>query len=181
MNNIVFNTGIITGNINQDYTEGKNGGKVNGDHMDSSDIKRSLFKYDVALSYASEQESYVSRVARILEKEGVNVFYAPHREEEFLGKDMITEFYELYKYESMFVACFISKDYLAKDITMHEMKTTLLREKNENRNCIIPVYFGNVRVKEINQDIHYLDAEQLKEVEVADKIKLIINTYKSNK
>ena len=137
------------------------------------------FEFDVAISYSSEQEQYVGRVAKILEKEKLCVFYAPNREEEFLGKDMITEFYDIYRYKSMFVACFISAEYLNKDITLHEAKTALLRTKEEKRNCLIPIYWGEVRLKGLDPDVHFLNADALREVEIAEKIKLIINQFKN--
>ena len=33
---------------------------------------------------------------------------------------MISSFYEMYRYRSMFVVAFVSKFYIEKDITMHE-------------------------------------------------------------
>lgn len=175
-NNMIINSGVINGNVIQKSAAGtpltaekesqKTGGGIS-----------SKYKYDVGISYASEQERYVTRVAKILEKENLRVFFAPNREEEFLGRDMITEFYDIYRYESMFVACFVSRDYLDKDITMHEAKTAMLREKEEKRNCLIPVYFGGSRLKELDPDIHFLDADRLREVEVAEKIKIIIHSF----
>lgn len=182
--NIIYNSGTINGSINQVYNSRNNKepdsyeGQANNENNKSPKVD--AWKYDVAISYASQQESYVSRVVKILKKEGIKVFYAPDREEEFLGRDMIMEFYDIYRYESLFVASFVSNDYLKKDITMHEARTALLREKNENRNCFIPVYFQGAKLEGLNPDIHYLDGEKLKEVEVADKIKRIIDTFKNH-
>lgn len=200
MGNIIINPGTIIGDISQHLSQNPsqiadgNSENSNSSAKDTSltekvkvysDEKRVSpkkdFKYDVAISYASEQEQYVRRVAKILEKENLVVFYAPNREEEFLGKDMIVEFYQIYRYDSMFVVSFISDEYLKKDFTMHEAKTALLREKEEKRNCLIPVCLGNswgdARVLGLDSDIHYLNGDRLKEVEVADKIKLIVNSF----
>lgn len=173
--NFIINTGRIQGDINQENT-------VMPPNLtapnDARNTKVNNYRYDVAVSYASEQELYVTRTAKILEKEHLKVFFAPNREEEFLGRDMITEFYDIYRYESMFVACFISEDYLKKDITMHEAKIALLRTKEEKRNCLIPVYWGKARLVGLDPDIHFLNADLLREVEVAEKIKLIVNKFK---
>ena len=110
----IINTGRIQGDINQ-------GNIVISPSVtlpnDSRNANINHCRYDFAVSYASEQELYVNRTVKILEKEHINVFFAPNRKEEFLGRDMITEFYNIYRYESMFVACFISEEYLRKDIT----------------------------------------------------------------
>lgn len=178
--NIILNSGTISGNIaqntEQSEAKSKKGNPVNTEHS-----SQKSYKYDIAISYASEQELYVNRVAKILEKEKINVFYAPNLEDEFLSCDMITAFYDIYRYESLYVACFISEDYLQKDITMHEAKTALIRGKDERRNCLIPVCFGSARLKELDPDIHYIDADKFKEVEVADKLKRIVTAYKNNR
>ena len=180
MNNFIFNTGSISGNINQYAGEGMSEAENTSVSSDVSGGDKT-YTYDVAISYASEQERYVSRVCKILEKENIAVFFAPNREEEFIGRDMITEFYEIYRYESMYVACLISEEYLKKDITMHEAKTALLRQKEEKRNCLIPVCWGEARLNGLDPDINFLNADRLREVEVAEKIKLIINTMKEKK
>lgn len=110
--------------------------------MNSSSVN--LFKYDIAISYTSEQ--YVTRVVNILEMEGLRVFFTLKREEELLAADLITKFNKIYQYESPFVVGFISEDYLGKFFAIHEAKTALLCEKDENRNCFIPVYFQNVKL-----------------------------------
>jgi len=182
-NNSIINTGTIIGNVSQKNIKNYQANGISGNDKNNTDNdipdKQIIYKYDIAISYASEQEAYVRRVAKILEKENMEVFYAPNREEEFLGKDMITEFYDIYRYESLFVAGFISGNYLKKDITMHEATTALLREKEEKRNCLIPIYFGGARLDKLNSDVHFLDADKLKEVEVADKLKTIVIAYKN--
>lgn len=174
--NFIFNTGTINGGVSQ--AKGTVNAQEAGMQQKEEVVKHGgEYKYDIAISYASEQETYVRRVAKILEMEKLRIFYAPNREEEFLGRDMIMEFYEIYRYQSMFVCCFVSEDYLKKDITVHEAKTALLRTKEEKRNCLIPVYFNGARLKGLDPDIHFLDGDRLREVEVADKLKLIVNNY----
>lgn len=176
LNSFIFNPGKINGSVSQ--SKGDLRAQEDGRQQEEEAVKQSReYEYDIAISYASEQETYVRRVAKILEMEKLRIFYAPNREEEFLGRDMITEFYEIYRYQSMFVCCFVSEDYLKKDITVHEAKTALLRTKEEKRNCLIPVYFNGARLKGLDPDIHFLDGDRLREVEVADKLKLIVNNY----
>jgi len=181
LSNIIVNTGNIYGGITQNSgNEVKNGSETPSMPNKSSDNPINEFKYDIALSYAGEQEIYVSRVARLLEAEGFQVFFAPECEDEFLGKDMITEFYRIYRYNSLFVAAFVTEDYVKKDITIHEAKTALMRTKDEKRNCLIPIYFNEARLEFINKDINYITGDKLREVEIANKIKIIIDDYKKN-
>lgn len=181
MDNFIVNTGNIFGNIDQKATEQRPVGgqpSCTFSYVSTPKKKNGKYKYDVAISYASVQEHYVSRVCKILEKEHLVVFFAPNREEEFVGRDMITEFYDIYRYESMYVACFVSKEYLERDITMHEAKVAMLRQKEEKRNCLIPIYWGDARLSGLDPDINFLDADRLREVEVAERIKWIVNAFK---
>lgn len=177
MNNFIFNSGNINGNISQNVGDRKPIAEALSTTSHMPEEKRA-YTYDIAISYASEQERYVSRVCKILEKERIKAFFAPNREEEFVGRDMITEFYEIYRYKSMYVVCFISEEYLKKDITMHEAKTALLRQKEEKRNCLIPVCWGTAWLDGLDKDINYLNADRLREVEVAEKVKMIVNAEK---
>lgn len=130
--------------------------------------------YDVALSYAGEQAKFVARVAKLLEAENLRVFFAPYREGDFIGEDMYARFYRIYRYESRYVAAFVTTDYLSKEITMHEAATAMLRGRDEKRNCLIPIYFGGASLPNLDPDINYIPADGLREVEVADKIRNVI-------
>lgn len=167
--NIVINTGTIQGGITQTQ-----GAVEHADVTAADGGHNREKKYDVALSYAGEQVAFVSRVSKLLEAEGLTVFFAPKREEEFAAEDMIVRFYQIYRYESRYVASFVTKDYLKKDITMHEASTAMLRAREEGHNCLIPIYFEGARLEHLDPDIHYICADGLLAVEVADKIKTIV-------
>jgi hypothetical protein len=143
-------------------------------------MRMAEFRYDIAISYASEDEKYVSRVYTILKSEGLSVFYAPECAAEYTAQDMIGRFYKLYRYESLFVVAFVSANYIRKDITMHEAKTALLKYHDENRYCLIPVYMDDSKLPGINADINYINADRYKEVEVAEIIRnLVLDNKKS--
>lgn len=165
-NNMIINTGTISGGV------------VQRTGWESADAKGASpedgFLYDVAVSYASEQEEYVGRVVKILEAEKLKVFYAPGRKPEYKARDMFARFYEIYRYQCRYAACFLSREYRNKEYTMHEFKTALLRNKKEKRNCIIPVYFDQKFMEGLDRDISYLEADKLCEVEVADQIAEIV-------
>lgn len=172
----MINTGTILGDITQSQG-GTGGGPARGASAAAprrSPRSEDGFSYDVALSYAGEQERLVARVAKILEADGFRVFFAPRREEEFVGEDMISRFYRIYRYESRYVAAFVTEDYLKKDITKHEASTAMLRQKEEGRSCLIPFYFQGAKLDHLDQDVNYIPADGLREVEMADKIRAVL-------
>ena len=132
------------------------------------------YKYDVALSYASEQETLVKQVAKILEAEKLSVFFAPNREGAFLADDMVARFYQIYRYECRFAAAFVTEDYLRKKYTMHEAKSAMLRGRDEDGFHLIPILFGNAVLPGLDGDICRIHGDGLDAVEIAEKIRLII-------
>lgn len=171
--NSVSNSGIIMGIISQKLVSGGEEKAAQHNH-NATKSENGTFSYDLAVSYAGEQEKLVSRVSKILETDGFKVFFAPEQESEFIAEDMITRFYRIYRYESRYVAAFVTEEYLRKDITMHEAATARLRRKAEGRNCLIPIYFGDVELPHLDLDIHYIRGDGLREVEIADKIRTIL-------
>lgn len=171
--NYVSNSGVIIGDINQQLGKSPSGHQNN---IQKGKNNLSTFSYDVAISYASEQEHMVHRVVKILEAEGLRVFFAPNQESEFMADDMFERFYRIYRYESRYVAAFVTEDYLRKDITMHEASTAMLRRQSEGRNCLIPIYFGKAALEKLDSDINYIRGDNLREAELAEKIRMVVLT-----
>lgn len=171
--NIVENHGSIFGNISQlqglhtlESTSVPSPNRVKG--------AKNTFAYDVAISYASEQERTASRVVSILRADNFKVFFAPDRESKYIAEDMIAQFYRIYRYESRYVVAFVTEEYLRKDITMHEATTAMLRRKEEGCNRLIPIYFGDARLQHLDPDINYIRGDGQREVELADKIRSVL-------
>lgn len=136
-------------------------------------------KYDIAISYASENRDYVARVVRILELEGFSVFFAEQNQEMLTASNLLETLYPIYKWDSLFIAAFISESYLKKDYTMQEASIALTRSREERRNCLIPICFGNARLPDLNPDIVYLSGEK-KESETAYYIAQVVRGYRRN-
>lgn len=171
--NTVVNSGLILDGVIQSQDPGISPKTLSRTAAQSENVGNA-FVYDVAISYASEQERTVSRVVNILTAEGFKVFFAPNRESEYIADDMIARFYRIYRYESRYVAAFVTEEYLHKDITMHEAATAMLRQQEEGRNCLIPIYFERAVLPDLDPDIHYIRGDGLREVEVANKIRLVL-------
>lgn len=184
MSNITINMGTMNGNIIQTDCAGNCGsGKEpeNSKERCSQDKELQKYEFDIAVSYSSAETKYVSRVVKILKKEGLRVFFAPDCEEEFMARNMISEFYGIYRYRSMFVAAFVSKSYVEGDITMNEASAAMIREKDEKRNCLIPIYMDDAKLPKLDPDINYIPVNckngSLTEIETADKIIRIVKGY----
>ena len=169
--NMMINEGIVYGDMVR-----KNQSKKGDDiRMNSTDLQNS-YEYDIAFSYASEQEKYVLRVAKLLDEMGIKVFVKPFQEQQFLAKDLHRETYKMYGQNCQFVACFISKEYWAKEIPRHELSVAVNRMKKEKRICIIPVMMDETRPTILDSDIVYIDAasKDVVEMDVASKMEAIV-------
>lgn len=124
----------------------------------------SVYKYDIALSYASEQKDYVSSIYKLLELKGLSVYFAPAYQEELSGADMTTTFYSIFHDQCLLIAAFVSEEYLQKRRPMAEAAIGQMRNREEGQNCLIPVYFGNAKLPEFDPDINFLDANKPAEV-----------------
>lgn len=167
----VQGNGKVIGNIYQGVGGGH--GRTETGHSSQNDIAEESF--DVALSYASEQETYVNRVSKILKKEGKEVFFAPDCENLYKAQDMYQKFYEIYRYKSRYIACFVSKEYLQKDYTMHEYECACLKSKDVGENRIVVINFDGSSLPHFDSDINYIDAQKSREVQTADFILKILN------
>lgn len=176
--NIVINTGNISGDINQSVGLGS---MVNEKSEADRIQQTGNSQYDIAISYANEQIAYVRRVVKILKAEGIKVFFEPDDDDKIIGEDAIEGIYKIYRYQSLYIVCFVSPEYLVKDITMHEAKTAMVKSKHENRNCLIPISFNGARIPDLDPDIIFIDADRLKEVEVADKLVQIVKRFRDRR
>ncbi len=169
--NIMSNEGTIYGDMVM-----QNHSKKQEDSCKKSANLQNSYEYDIAFSYASEQEQFVLRVAKLLDEMGLKVFVKPFYEQQFLAKDLRRETYKMYGLNCRFVACFISEDYWKKEIPRHEFSVAVNRMKREKRICIIPVMMDETRPTTLDSDIVYIDAtsEDVIEMDVASKMESIV-------
>lgn len=123
-----------------------------------------MYKYDVALSYAGEQKDYVASVYKLLKRKGISAYFAPAYQEELTGTDMTDEFYTIFHNQCLFIAAFVSSEYLQKKRTMAEAAIGQMRSREEQRNCLIPVYWGDARLPDFDPDINFLSADKPAEI-----------------
>lgn len=118
------------------------------------------FQYDVTLSFAGENRSYVQQVAQILKNKGIKVFYDEFEESNLWGKNLYTYLDDIYKNNARFCVMFLSKFYKEKLWTNHERESAQERAFKENREYILPVRFDNTEIPGIRSTVGYIDANK---------------------
>ena len=112
-------------------------------------------KYQVALSFASEQRSYVEEVARHLQERAIAVFYDGFERVLLWGQSGTEAFHEAFAQQSAYVVMFISKAYVEKTWARHEKRSALSRMIREQAEYILPVRFDDTSVPGLPTDVIY--------------------------
>ena len=115
------------------------------------------YQYDVALSFAGEDRSYVEEVAQHLKNAGVRVFYDKYEEVELWGKNLYTHLDEIYRRKAHYCIIFISSAYGKKLWTNHERESAQARAFEENEEYILPAKLDDSEIPGVRPTTGYID------------------------
>jgi hypothetical protein len=113
--------------------------------------------YDVALSFAGEDRSYVEMVAEQLSARGVSVFYDRYEQADLWGKDLYVHLTDVYRSKAKYTLMFISTHYKEKVWTNHERRAAQSRAIEESREYILPARFDDTEIPGILPTTGYID------------------------
>jgi TIR domain-containing protein len=104
------------------------------------------YRFDVALSYATEDRVYVRRVAEVLDEHGIAVFYDQFFEAELWGANLAVYFDEVYRTGSRLVVVFASADYARKSWPMRELQSALEGAILQRRESVLSARLDDTRL-----------------------------------
>ncbi|MGV0597771.1 TIR domain-containing protein [Mycolicibacterium porcinum] len=107
------------------------------------------YKYDIAVSFAGEQRSFVEDVVRGLNLPKARVFYDADYKAELLGEDLAEVFTKLYRDEARYVAMFISREYAEKEWTRVERRAALRRRMLTKGAYILPIRLDTTKLDQV--------------------------------
>lgn len=98
------------------------------------------YQYNIALSFATENENLVEKVYHYLKAKQIKVFFAPSPEGQIFlsGKNQREAFYDIFGNKSEYVALFVSKYYVAKEVPMEE--ASIAFAEHADNGSVIPIY-----------------------------------------
>lgn len=142
--------------------------------MEDTSNDRFMHRWDVALSFAGEQRTYVEKVASTLRLRGIRVFYDDFEKVSIWGKDLYEHLDYVYRVAARYCVLFISEDYARKVWTTHERRSAQARALEENGEYVLPVRFDEVELQGLRPTLGYIDLrdvapERLAEM-IADKV-----------
>jgi hypothetical protein len=127
-------------------------------------------KYDVCLSYASEDGEYVAAVAEALRAHKVRVFYDRFETAKMWGKNLYTYLGEIYQDQARFCVMFISESYASKRWTKRERESAQSRAFAEDVEYILPARFDDALIPGLLQTVAHVDLRTLTPQAVGDLI-----------
>ncbi len=116
------------------------------------------FEYDIGLSFAGRQRSYVEEVASRLRDEGVRVFYDDYEKADLWGKDLHSHLSEVYEHLCRYCVLFVSAEYARRVWTNHERQHAQARALKEQKEYILPVRFDDTSIPGLLHTVSYVDA-----------------------
>ena len=125
--------------------------------------------YDVALSFAAEQRSYVEQVVVALRARGVQAFYDYFEIWHFWGKDLRVHLWDVYENRSKYVVIFASAEYAASDWSRLELSAAQARAVRENREYILLARFDDTQIPGV-AGAAYIDLRHTQPIELAEMI-----------
>ena len=116
----------------------------------------SPMSYDVSLSFAGEDRSYVEMFAQSLRAANVRVFYDAYEEVALWGRDLYQHLDQVYS-SSRYCVIFVSEAYARKVWTRHELRSAQARALTEQREYILPARFDATEIPGLPESIKYID------------------------
>jgi hypothetical protein len=127
--------------------------------------------YDVALSFAGEDRSYVEKVAASLREAGVRVFYDKFESADLWGKDLVAHLQDVYQNRARYCVLFVSEHYVNKPWPRHERRSAQARALVADQEYLLPARFDDTLLPGLPPTIGFVD---LRDMDPADLAKLIL-------
>jgi 5S rRNA maturation endonuclease (ribonuclease M5) len=135
---------------------------------DAKQQQMSECQFQVALSFAGEDREYADRLNKILKSKGIEVFYDSDEQAKLWGKNLYQYLESVYKEKAQYCIVFISKAYVEKRWTQHELEQMQAKAFEENREYILPLRLDDTSVPGINKTTGYVDLRSVSLETVAD-------------
>jgi hypothetical protein len=126
--------------------------------------------YEVALSFAGEDRTYVEKVATGLKDAGVDVFYDAFETSNLWGKNLIDHLAEIYQKCSRYVVMFISQHYVSKAWPKHERVHAQARALVAKDEYILPARFDDTEVPGMTSTVAHVDLRRTTPAELVDLV-----------
>ncbi|WP_260706619.1 AbiJ-related protein [Edaphobacter flagellatus] len=126
--------------------------------------------YEVVLSFAGEDRTYVEQVAEILKAHDVALFYDNYEEASLWGKNLVEHLHKVYSGSGRYCVMFISAAYAQKVWPTHERRSAFEKAIESKEEYILPARFDDTEIPGLHKHIGYVDLRRKTPKELAKLI-----------
>jgi hypothetical protein len=136
------------------------------------------FDYDIAVSFAGAQRSYVYETVRAARDLGLRVFYDEDTDGDWWGRNFLVLQRRVYLTGTRFVIPFVSGEYLASPFGMDELRFAMITAVRRPGPYILPVMFGDLDLpaEVLHAFTVYLDACKHTPHQLATHMRRMVST-----
>lgn len=135
-----------------------------------------MFQFDVAVSYAGEEEGIAGDLHRLLVENGLAVFFARAERSRLVGKRLASEFSHAFGPGTRFVVAIVSRHYPEKRWTRYEFEVARHEGARRPSEFILPVRLDDVELEGLDPDVGYVD---LRKEGLFGTVKIIIDKLRA--
>jgi hypothetical protein len=147
------------------------------DHLDFSrvrplvKIRKDIYDWDVALSFAGEDRVLVEELLHALEERGVEVFYDFNERAALWGKNLEEELAKIYSDDARFMVVCLSENYPLKDWTSFELEIGRAAAKKRTDVYLLPLILGDTQphILGLRQSVAHMSIQK-------DSIQTVVET-----
>ncbi|MCA6122107.1 toll/interleukin-1 receptor domain-containing protein [Bradyrhizobium sp. WSM 1704] len=134
-----------------DEIESREVGAANPQHQ--------TYRYDVAISCAGADRSFVQKVVQILQRSGIRTYYDDNESNhvDMLGRDLSAEIVKIYESEAASCVVFLSQAYAAGRWTQAELRAVMKRA-TASPGYVKPIRLDDTDFQDIPKSLVFLDA-----------------------
>ena len=129
-----------------------------------------VFKFDIAISYAGEEEGLAEDLYGILRENDIKIFFARPYKIYLYGKHLIPEIKNAFGPYTKFVVPIISKHYVEKYWPKLEFQIAKEEEKHRRFEFVLPILLDDIRLEGLDSDLVYIDLRKEGILSTADTI-----------
>ncbi len=114
-------------------------------------------EYDLALSFAGEERTIAKQIAETMLCKNYKVYYDDFEPEKTFGENLTVVLGEIYGEKSKFCLIVISKSYVEKSWTYHELQFALSKQLKQKNAYILPLKVDDSELPGFSPLIGYID------------------------
>lgn len=137
----------------------------------------SSFKYDVALSFASQEEHLAKRLTQLLQNKGIRVYYYSKYLADTWGKNLSQTSESIYTDEAQYCIVFVSEAYSKNRFTNLELDCIQARAFKQRSEYILPLKVDDTKIPGITSITCYFDLRNKNNSALEEALKQVADNF----